>query len=160
MPRRPLPKKAPIQPDPKFGSENLARFINYIMLDGKKDKARTIVYDALDIIAKSEKTDEPLQVFNEAIKNVGPIMEVRSRRVGGANYQVPREVKQNRRLSLAFRWITDAARKSRKSQGKAFSKVLATELLAASKGEGAAVKKKEDTHKMAEANKAFAHFAW
>tara|TARA_B100000678_G_scaffold228565_1_gene196594 strand:+ start:55 stop:537 length:483 start_codon:yes stop_codon:yes gene_type:complete len=160
MPRRPLKKKAPITPDPKYKSENLARFINYIMLDGKKDLARTLVYDALDIVGKEAKTDEPLQVFNEAIKNVGPMMEVRSRRVGGANYQVPREVKQNRRLSLAFRWITDAARKSRKSQGKAFSKVLAAEILAASNNEGAAVKKKEDTHKMAEANKAFAHFAW
>ncbi len=160
MPRRPLKKKDPIKPDPKYGSENLARFINYIMLDGKKNLARSIVYDALDIVAKESKNDEPLQVFNEAIKNVGPMMEVRSRRVGGANYQVPREVKQNRRLSLAFRWITDAARKTRKSQGKAFSKVLAAEILAASNNEGSAVKKKEETHRMAEANKAFAHFAW
>ena len=160
MPRRPLPKKDPVKPDLKYGSENLSRFINYIMLDGKKDKARGIVYEALDIIAAEAKTDEPLQVFNEAIKNVGPMMEVRSRRVGGANYQVPREVKQNRRVSLAFRWITDAARKSRKTAGKPFAKVLATEILAASKGEGVAFKKKEETHRMAEANKAFAHFAW
>jgi len=160
MPRRPLPKKAPLTPDLKYNSEVLAKFINYIMLDGKKDKARGIVYDAMDIIAKEAKTDEPLQVFNEAIKNVGPMMEVRSRRVGGANYQVPREVKQNRRQALAFRWITDAARKSRKTAGKSFSTVLANELLAASKGEGSAFKKKEETHRMAEANKAFAHFAW
>lgn len=160
MPRRPLKKKDPIKPDPKYDSENLARFINYVMLDGKKDTARTLVYDALEIIGKKEKTEEPLQVFNEAIKNVGPIMEVRSRRVGGANYQIPREVKQNRRLSLALRWITNEARKSRKSAGKSFSEVLANELIAASKNEGNAVKKKEDTHKMAEANKAFAHFAW
>jgi small subunit ribosomal protein S7 len=160
MPRRPLKKKTPLTPDPKFNSEVLAKFINYIMLDGKKDRARTLVYEALEIVAKEAKTDEPLQVFNEAIKNVGPMMEVRSRRVGGANYQVPREVKQNRRQALAFRWITDASRSTRKSQGKAFSAVLAAELLAASNNEGSAVKKKEETHRMAEANKAFAHFAW
>ena len=160
MPRRPLKKKAPIKPDHKYNSENLSRFINYIMLDGKKDTARSLVYGALDIIARDEKTEEPLQVFNEALKNVGPIMEVRSRRVGGANYQIPREVKPNRRLALAMRWITNEARKARKSQGKAFEIVLARELISASKNEGNAVKKREDTHKMAEANKAFAHFAW
>ena len=160
MPRRPLPKKTPITPDLKYQSQSLAKFINYIMLDGKKDKATGIVYEALALMAKEAKTDEPLQLFNEAIKNVGPMMEVRSRRVGGANYQVPREVKQNRRVALAYRWITDAARKTRKTAGKSFAQVLANELLAASKNEGAAVKKKEETHRMAEANKAFAHFAW
>ena len=160
MPRRPLPKKDPIRPDHKYGSEKLAHFINYVMLDGKKEVATKIVYDALDVIAQEEKTDDPVQVFNDALKNVGPMMEVRSRRVGGANYQVPREVKQERRLSLAMRWILDAARSSRRSKGVPMSKALADELILASKNEGTAIKKKEDTHKMAEANKAFAHFAW
>lgn len=160
MPRRPLPQKDPIRPDSKYGSEKLARFINYVMLDGKKEVARKIVYGALEEIKEREKTDDPVQVFNDALKNVGPVMEVRSRRIGGANYQVPREVSQHRRVTLAMRWILEVARKARSSKGVSMSKALADELILASKEEGEAVKRKENTHKMAEANKAFAHFAW
>jgi len=157
MPRRPLPKKDPVKPDLKYGSENLSRFINYIMLDGKKDKARGIVYEALDIIAAEAKTDEPLQVFNEAIKNVGPMMEVRSRRVGGANYQVPVEVRPKRQEEYSMKWIIAAARSGK---GRPMADILADEIILASNNEGAAVVKRENIHKMAEANKAFAHFAW
>lgn len=127
------------------------------MWDGKKNIARTAVYDALDIIKEKEGVEDPLEVFELALKNAGPLVEVRSRRIGGANYQVPREVRNERRLSLAMRWIIDSAR-SRK--GVKVSVALADEFIQASKGEGNAVKKKKDTHKMAESNKAFAHFAW
>ena len=125
------------------------------MLDGKKEVAKKIVYDAFDYIAQQDK--DPLTTFEEAIKNAGPLMEVKSRRVGGANYQVPREVRDARRMSLAYRWIITFARKRK---GVPMAQALASELLAAAQNEGDAVKKKEDTHKMAEANKAFAHFAW
>jgi small subunit ribosomal protein S7 len=157
MPRRPLPAKKPHAADPVYGSEKITQFINYVMLDGKKETARKIVYGALEEIAKREKTDDPAQIFRDALKNVGPLMEVRSRRIGGANYQVPREVRQERRVALAMRWILDAAR-ARK--GVPTSKALAEELILASKNEGEAVKKRDNTHKMAEANKAFAHFAF
>ena len=126
------------------------------MLDGKKTVAENIVYGAFDIIEEKTK-QKPLEVFELALKNVGPLTEVRSRRVGGANYQVPREVRPERRVALAMRWILDV---SRKGKGAPMKKRLADELLLASKNEGEAVKKRENTHKMAEANKAFAHFAW
>jgi len=145
------------RPDDVYNSEKVAKFINYIMLDGKKNTAQSVVYGAFDEIKEKTKIPNPLEVFDSAIKNVGPTMEVRSRRVGGANYQVPREVRPERRLALAYRWIIDGARNKK---GKPMKTLLADELIAASKGEGDAVKKKENTHKMAEANKAFAHFAW
>lgn len=143
-------------PDPIYNSERVAKFINYVMLDGKKTTAQSIVYDAFTIIKEKTK-EEPVEIFELAMKNVGPVTEVRSRRVGGANYQVPREVRPERRLSLAMRWILDIARKQ---SGKPMAERLAGELILASKNEGEAVKKRENTHKMAEANKAFAHFAW
>lgn len=142
--------------DSVYNSERIGKFINYMMWDGNKSAAQKIVYGAMDIIR--EKTGEdPMITFEEAIKNASPIIEVRSRRIGGANYQVPREVRPERRLALAMRWIKET---TRAKKGVATHKKLADELLAASKGEGSAVKKREDTHKMAEANKAFAHFAW
>jgi small subunit ribosomal protein S7 len=125
------------------------------MWNGKKDTARSIVYDALAKIKEGEA--DPLETFETALRNVSPLMEVRSRRVGGANYQVPREVPQNRRLALSFRWIINAARSKK---GKPMAEKLATELLLAAKNEGDAIKKKDEMHRMAEANKAFAHFAW
>jgi len=143
-------------PDPIYSSDRVAKFINYVMLDGKKTVAQKIVYDAF-VIIKEQTKEEPVEIFELAMKNVGPVTEVRSRRVGGANYQVPREVRPERRLSLAMRWILDIARKGK---GKPMAERLAAELILASKNEGEAVRKKENTHKMAEANKAFAHFAW
>lgn len=153
--RHPIKKPRTWQPDLKYSSETITRFTNAIMLDGKKDTARKIVYGALDVLKKDDL--DPLETFETAIRNVSPLMEVRSRRVGGANYQVPREVPQQRRLALAFRWIINGARSK---TGKPMAEKLAEELLLAAKNEGNAVKKKEDMHKMAESNKAFAHFAW
>ena len=153
--RRKLNIKRTLTPDLTYGSVRLSKFTNALMWDGKKNTARKVVYDALLEIKKQGL--EPLETFEEAIKNVGPMMEIRSRRVGGANYQVPREVRPERRQALAFRWILDAARGKK---GKAMAEKLAEELIAASKNEGVAVKKREDTHRMAEANRAFAHFAW
>lgn len=135
----------------------LEKFINSIMWDGKKNTARTIVYDALDIVKEKEGVESPITVFDEALKNAGPLVEVRSRRIGGANYQVPREVRTERRTALAMRWIIEA---SRSRKGVKTAVALADEIMLAAKGEGNAVKKKKDTHKMAESNKAFAHFAW
>ncbi len=157
--RRPLPakKKHPAKPDIEFNSARVSKFVNYIMQDGKKTAARKVVYKALDIIKERAKVENPVEVFETAISNVSPNMEVRSRRVGGANYQVPREVRPERKQSLAFRWIIDAASSKK---GKPMAEKLADELLAASNNEGEAIKKRENTHKMAEANKAFAHFAW
>jgi small subunit ribosomal protein S7 len=155
--RRKVKNRNIVGPDPIYNSEKIGKFINVIMERGKKNTARSIVYGALDVIKEQAKTEEPLLVFEEAIKNVGPTMEVRSRRVGGANYQVPREVRNERRISLAFRWLKDAAESKK---GKPMHVKLAEEIIAASKNEGEAVKKRENTHKMAEANKAFAHFAW
>jgi small subunit ribosomal protein S7 len=155
--RRPIKNKPVRRPDQKFESEAISRFINTVMLDGKKDTARAVVYDALDIIKNGEGNPDPLETFETAIRNVAPLMEVRSRRVGGANYQVPREVPQQRRVSLAYRWLINAAR-ARK--GKPMAQKLADEILLAVKNEGTAIKKKDDMHRMADANKAFAHFAW
>lgn len=142
--------------DLRYNSEKISKFINYIMLDGKKDIARNIVYGAFEVI-KEQTGKDPLEVFNEALKNAGPVIEVRSRRIGGSNYQVPREVREERKFMLASRWIKDSARNAK---GKAMKFKLANELISAANGEGNAVKKRDDTHKMAEANKAFAHFAW
>jgi small subunit ribosomal protein S7 len=153
--RRPLKKKRSWKPDLKYGSETLTRFINAVMWDGKKDTARAVVYDALEKIKKDGA--DPLETFESALRNVSPLMEVRSRRVGGANYQVPREVPQQRRLALAFRWIIGSARSKK---GKPMAEKLAGEILLAAKNEGDAIKKKDEMHRMAEANKAFAHFAW
>jgi len=156
--RRPIKKRPTATPDVVHGSVDVERFINYIMLDGKKETARKIVYGAFEIIkADKDTSDDPMETFNAALRNAGPLMEVRSRRVGGANYQVPREVRAERRQALAYRWLIAAARKQK---GTPMHKCLAKELLLAAKEEGDAVKKKEDTHKMAEANRAFAHFAW
>ncbi len=142
-------------PDPKFNNPIIGKFIHYIMRDGKKSVARTVVYKTFDIIAEKTKKD-PIEIFDEAMKNASPILELKSRRVGGANYQVPLQVRADRRNVLAMRWIINAA-KSRK--GAPMSQKLAEELLAASRNEGAAIKKKEDTQRMAQANRAFAHFA-
>lgn len=127
------------------------------MWDGKKNAAEKVVYGALDIVKEKTGVENPLEVFEAALKNAGPTLEVRSRRIGGANYQVPREVRPERRMALAFRWIIDAARAKK---GLDMDKRLADEIISASKNEGSAVKKKDDTHRMADANKAFAHFAW
>jgi small subunit ribosomal protein S7 len=144
-------------PDLIYKSDKVSKLTNYIMERGKKNTARAIVYGAFDIIKEKKKDVEPLEILELAIKNAGPLMEIRSRRVGGANYQVPREVRPERRLALSMRWIIAAA-KSKK--GRPMHEKLADELLAASNGEGEAVKKRDNVHKMAEANKAFAHFAW
>ncbi len=144
-------------PDPKFDSAKLAKLINKVMWSGKKETARQIVYGALDVIKTKLSVEDPLETFDMAMKNAGPTMEVRSRRIGGANYQVPREVRPERRQALAIRWIIDAARNKK---GAPMAEKLADELISASKNEGSAVKKRDDTHKMADANKAFAHFSW
>jgi small subunit ribosomal protein S7 len=145
-----------LKPDPKFNDVTVSRFINSIMYDGKKSKARYVVYKAFDIIEERTKKNG-LEIFKKAINNTQPVIEVRSRRVGGATYQVPTEVRSERRTALAMRWIRTYARARNE---KSMSLKLASELIAASNNEGSAVKKKEDTHKMAEANKAFAHFKW
>ena len=156
MPRRREVPKREILPDPKFGSVDLAKFMNVVMLSGKKAVAERIVYGALEHIgSKSDK--EPIEVFNTAINNIKPLVEVKSRRVGGANYQVPVEVRPVRRLALAMRWLREAAKKRGE---KSMELRLAGELLDAAEGRGNAMKKREDTHKMAEANKAFSHFRW
>ncbi len=155
--RRPIKKKHPLSPDLKYNSARVEKFINSVMWDGKKSVARKVVYDAFEVIKEKTKTDNPVEIFETAIRNVSPAMEIRSRRVGGANYQVPREVRPERKQALAFRWILLAARGKK---GSAMHKKLADEIIAASNNEGSAVKKREDTHRMAEANKAFAHFAW
>ncbi len=143
-------------PDPRYNDFVVSQLINYIMQDGKKNTARKIVYDAFDIIGKRSK-QEPLEVFKKGVMNVAPVLEVRSRRVGGATYQVPVDVRETRRIALALRWITKFA-SSRREQTMAGK--LAAEIMSAANEEGASVKKREDTHRMAEANKAFAHFRW
>ncbi|MEK7581789.1 MAG: 30S ribosomal protein S7 [Patescibacteria group bacterium] len=155
--RRPFKKKNIIGTDLVYDSVKISKVINYIMVGGKKTAARKIVYGALDIIKEKEKGMSPMEVFELALKNATPQMEVRSRRIGGANYQVPREVRPERRFLLAFRWIIEAARAKK---GAPMKNRFAEELMLAAKNEGAAIKKKEDTHRMAEANKAFAHFTW
>ncbi len=144
-----------ILPDPKYQNVLVAKFINHLMTGGKKSTAQRVIYDCFDLIKEQGK--DPMAIFDEAAKNVLPMLEVKSKRIGGANYQVPREVRGERKITLAIRWIINAAR-ARK--GMPMSKRLAEEFLAASRNEGAAIKKKLDTHRMAEANKAFAHFAW
>jgi small subunit ribosomal protein S7 len=155
--RRPVKNRNIVKPDVKYNSVKVEKFINHIMERGKKEVARKIVYDAFEIIKKKEKVENPLEVFDAALKNAAPVMEVRSRRVGGANYQVPVEVRPERRLFLGMTWIVKFAKSGK---GRPMKERLAEEIILASKEEGEAVKKKENTHKMAEANKAFAHFAW
>lgn len=155
--RRKISVKRKINSDLIYNSEKMEKFINYIMKEGKKSVARKIMYDAMEEIKKKTKTENPLIVFDLAIKNTSPDLEVRSRRIGGANYQVPREVRPERKMALSMRWILDGARTKK---GQRMATKLADELIAASKNEGSAVKKRENTHKMAEANRAFAHFAW
>ena len=154
MPRRREIPKREILPDPKYNSQDVAKFMNVIMTGGKKSIAEQIVYGALEQI-KKKTSKEPLEVFNQAINNVKPMVEVKSRRVGGANYQVPVEVRPVRRTALSMRWIREAARKRGE---KSMAQRLANELMEAAEGRGGAVKKKEEVHRMAEANKAFAHY--
>ena len=151
---KPAPKRL-IDPDPKYQNQVLAKFINYVMKDGKKSVAQKIVYNALDEIEK-KTSQNPAELFDTALKNVLPLVEVRGRRIGGANYQIPIPVRGERKYSLAFRWILAAARTKK---GRPMAEKLAAELMAAANKEGDAVKKKNDVHKMAEANRAFAHFA-
>ena len=154
MPRRRVVAKREILPDPKFGNLTLAKFMNHVMISGKKSVAESIVYGALDIVQERLNKD-PLEVFDEALENIAPMVEVKSRRVGGATYQVPVEVRPSRRETLSMRWLVEYAR----GRGeKSMPARLAGEILDASQGKGAAVKKKEDVHRMAEANKAFSHF--
>lgn len=155
--RRKVKSKNEIKPDFIYNSLLLEKFINYVMKNGKKSLARRIVYKTLDEIKKKTKAENPLEIFELAIKNASPLLEVKSRRVGGANYQVPIEVRPDRKTTLAIRWILEA---TRSKKGSAMIKRLTEELIAASKNEGSAIKKKENVHKMAEANRAFAHFAW
>lgn len=155
--RRKLKTKPKLTPDSEYDSEKVAKFINYAMLEGKKVTARKVVYDAFKVVKDKTKNENPLEIFEMALKNTGPTMEVRSRRVGGANYQVPREVRPERRIFLSMKWIIDAARSKK---GKPMAEKLAEEIIAASNNEGEAVKKRDTMHRMAEANKAFAHFAW
>jgi small subunit ribosomal protein S7 len=154
MPRRREVPKRDILPDPKFGNVEVSKFVNVIMTSGKKSVAERIVYGAFSVISKKSGKD-PVEVFASAINNVKPIVEVKSRRVGGANYQVPVEVRPARRLALSMRWIREAARKRSE---KSMDQRLATELLEAAEGRGAAMKRREEVHRMAEANKAFSHF--
>lgn len=155
--RRRLTKKPVIKPDLRYNSERVSKFVNYLMLDGKKTTALSAVYTAFEKIKTELKVENPIEVFDTALKNAAPVMEVRSRRVGGANYQVPREVRPERRTYLSMTWIIEAARGQK---GKKIADALAAEIIAASKNEGSTVAKRENVHKMAEANKAFAHFAW
>lgn len=154
MPRRRVVAKREVLPDPKFSNIGLAKFINVIMKDGKKSIAEKIAYDALDSAAESKSADA-LEIFQQALDNISPMVEVKSRRVGGATYQVPVEVRPSRRVALAMRWLAEAARNRGE---KSMAKRLAGELGDAYDGKGSAVKKKEDTHRMADANKAFSHF--
>ena len=156
MPRRRIAAKREILPDPKFGSKLLAKFINMVMVDGKKSVAEKILYGALDRLSE-RAGGEPMEVLEKALDNVRPVVEVKSRRVGGATYQVPIEVRPVRRNTLAMRWLIDA---SRKRSEKSMAHRLAHELMDAADNRGTAVKKKEDTHRMAEANKAFSHYRW
>jgi len=156
MRRKKTFKREP-NPDPKYNSVLASKFVNRLMEMGKKSTAQTIFYKAMDLVAKNLKKENPLEILEEAIKNASPLLEVKSRRVGGANYQVPYEVKGKRREALAMKWIIGA---SRKKKGRAMVERLAQELADAFNNAGDAVKKKEDMHKVAEANRAFAHFAW
>lgn len=155
--RRKVKNRNIVAPDAVFQSQKVGKLINYVMERGKKHTARTIVYNAFDALKEKAKTENPMEIFETALKNTSPLMEVRSRRVGGANYQVPVEVRPERRQSLSLKWIVGAARSKK---GQPMHLKLADEIIAAAKNEGEAVKKRDNVHKMAEANKAFAHFAW
>jgi len=155
--RRKRAKKRNILPDPKFNNPILGRFVNCLMKDGKRSLAQDILYKSLDYVKEKTKVQNPLEIFSKAIKNISPNLELKARRVGGANYQVPIQVRGDRKIALAMRWIINAAR-SRK--GKSMHENLALEVMDAANEQGAAFKKKQDTHRMAEANKAFAHFAY
>ncbi|MDC1068051.1 30S ribosomal protein S7 [Candidatus Kapabacteria bacterium] len=144
------------QGDPRYNDLVVSKLVNSMMLDGKKHKARKIIYDAFDIMHQKLEED-PLEIFKKSISNIAPVLEIKSRRVGGATYQVPIEVRESRRITLALRWIKNYSKQRRE---KTMAQKLANELMAAYKGEGASVKKRDDTHRMAEANKAFAHFKW
>ena len=157
MSRRHRAEKREVLPDPKFGDVVLSKFMNNIMLDGKKSVAENIVYGAFDILAEKKKDQTAVETFHSALDNVAPAVEVRSRRVGGATYQVPVEVRPDRRRALAIRWLVNAARKRGENT---MTEKLAAELLDASNNRGTAVKKREDTHKMADANRAFSHYRW
>jgi small subunit ribosomal protein S7 len=156
MSRRHRAEKREIQPDPKFGDRDLTKFMNYIMVDGKKSAAEAIIYGALEIVEAKTKR-EPVRTFHDALANVAPEVEVRSRRVGGATYQVPVDVRPDRRKALAIRWLASAARGRNENTMR---ERLAAELMDAASNRGSAVKKREDTHRMAEANRAFAHYRW
>jgi len=156
MSRKKQTPKRIFYPDPKYNSLVLAKFINFVMYDGKKTVSEKIIYNALEKI-KNKTKEDPIKIFNDAISNIRPNLEVRSRRVGGATYQVPQEVKTKRSQTLALRWLLEA---SRKRKNKTMSDKLFSELMDASQRKGAAIKKREDTHKMAESNKAFAHYRW
>ena len=157
MSRRNTAAKREILPDPKFGNRTLSKFMNIVMQSGKKSVAERIVYGALDQVAEKNKSGEPLDIFEKALENIRPMVEVKSRRVGGATYQVPIEVRGERGTALAMRWLVDSARKRGE---KTMGLRLAGEILDANESKGSAVKKREDTHRMAEANKAFAHYRW
>lgn len=154
MPRRRVAAKREILPDPKFGNVTLAKFMNHVMISGKKSIAEKIVYGAMDTMAKKQGGD-PLELFEKALESIQPLVEVKGRRVGGATYQVPVEVRPSRRQALAMRWLVDAARKRGE---KSMAQRLANEMMEACEGKGSAVKKREDVHRMAEANKAFSHY--
>jgi len=156
MARRRVAAKRPVMPDPKYGSQMLAKFINMVMLSGKKSVAEKIVYGALDVVTEKGKGDA-VSVLEQALDNVRPVVEVKSRRVGGATYQVPVEVRAERQLSLAIRWLINY---SRQRHEKTMTEKLAGEFLDAANNRGGAIKKRDDTHRMAEANKAFAHYRW
>ncbi|HPD65697.1 MAG TPA: 30S ribosomal protein S7 [Bacteroidia bacterium] len=153
--RKSRPKRREIKPDPKYGDVVLQKFVNALMWDGKKSVAYNVVYGALDIIKNKNKEKPELEVFKTALYNVMPVVEVKSRRIGGATFQIPTEINESRRMSLGMRWLYGFARKR---SGRSMAEKLASEILSAYNNEGSAVKKKEDTHKMAEANKAFSHF--
>src|SRR5688572_30596541 len=157
MPRRARVVKREVEPDPKFGSRTLTRFINKLMLSGKKSTAERIVYGALDTIEKTARGRSPIDVFDVALRNATPLLEVKPRRVGGATYQVPVEIKGDRKQSLAMRWLISSARSR---GGKSMAEKLAAEILDASNNTGATIRKRDETHRMAEANKAFSHYRW
>jgi small subunit ribosomal protein S7 len=156
MPRRRVVAKREVIPDPKYGNTTLAKFMNHVMISGKKSVAESIVYGALTLVEERSNRD-PIEVFDEALENIAPMVEVKSRRVGGATYQVPVEVRPDRRQALAIRWIIDAARNRHENT---MADRLCSELQDAAENRGSAVKKREDTHRMADANKAFAHYRW
>ena len=156
MPRRRVVAKREVLPDPKFGNKTLAKFMNHVMVDGKKSVAEKIVYGALDVVAEKSGKD-PLETFETALENIAPLVEVKSRRVGGATYQVPVEVRPDRRSALSMRWLVEH---SRARGEKSMALRLAGEIIDAAEGRGSAVKKREDVHRMAEANRAFSHYRW